>query len=262
MSATAEHGKHGQGSGLAKALDLGPRELVSLVGAGGKTTLMQTLAAELCGRPARVITTTTTRIYRPQSPLHLEADPDRMLKWLADQADPGVCHCLGAGLEQGGDMLKVVGLDRRTVDGIWEQGLVDYLLVEADGAGELPIKAPRAHEPVIPGQSTMVVGVMGLSAVSKPMGPERVFALDEFCLLTRAVPGQELEPCHLAKLITHPQGLFKGAPPAARRVVLLNQADVLESKEVGREIASLVQTSPDGPGIILASLQQGWWERV
>src|SRR5437868_15433333 len=51
---------------LSDLLDLPPRPLISIVGAGGKTTTMYTLASELAQRGKRVITTTTTNIYFPK----------------------------------------------------------------------------------------------------------------------------------------------------------------------------------------------------
>ena len=50
---------------LIEALALGSRELISLVGAGGKTTLMFALAEELRILNRRVVTTTTTKIVPP-----------------------------------------------------------------------------------------------------------------------------------------------------------------------------------------------------
>ena len=51
---------------LSDLLDLPLRPLISIVGAGGKTTTMYTLASELAQRGKRVITTTTTNIYFPK----------------------------------------------------------------------------------------------------------------------------------------------------------------------------------------------------
>ncbi len=42
------------------------RELITLVGAGGKTTLMFALARELLTGHKKIITTTTTKIYPPE----------------------------------------------------------------------------------------------------------------------------------------------------------------------------------------------------
>ena len=50
---------------LIDALSLNNREIIALVGGGGKTTLMFALARELSSQGHRVITTTTTKIMEP-----------------------------------------------------------------------------------------------------------------------------------------------------------------------------------------------------
>jgi len=52
---------------LSEALGLQRREMISLTGAGGKTTLMFRLAKELSLAGKKVITTTTTNILKQQS---------------------------------------------------------------------------------------------------------------------------------------------------------------------------------------------------
>ena len=58
--------------------------------------------------------------------------------------------------------------------------LADYVLVEADGAKKLPLKAHAEHEPVIPacaGRTVCVVGVDGLGApVSQTCHRPQIFA--------------------------------------------------------------------------------------
>ncbi len=51
---------------LCDLIDLPAHPLISIVGAGGKTTTMYTLASELAQRGSRVITTTTTQIFFPE----------------------------------------------------------------------------------------------------------------------------------------------------------------------------------------------------
>src|ERR1017187_6974379 len=51
---------------LSDLITLPPHPLISIVGAGGKTTTMYTLASELAERGNRVVTTTTTNIYFPR----------------------------------------------------------------------------------------------------------------------------------------------------------------------------------------------------
>ena len=52
---------------LSNLIYLPAQPLISLVGAGGKTTTMYTLARELARAGQRVVTTTTTQIFRPTS---------------------------------------------------------------------------------------------------------------------------------------------------------------------------------------------------
>ena len=52
---------------LAEALGLGNREHIALVGAGGKTTLMFTLAKELVRKGNTVLTGTTTKVWQEQA---------------------------------------------------------------------------------------------------------------------------------------------------------------------------------------------------
>ncbi len=51
---------------LCDLIDLPAHPLISIVGAGGKTTTMYTLASELAQRGGGVITTTTTQIFFPE----------------------------------------------------------------------------------------------------------------------------------------------------------------------------------------------------
>jgi probable selenium-dependent hydroxylase accessory protein YqeC len=43
--------------------------------------------------------------------------------------------------------------------------------------------------------------------------------------MTGAMIGDVLTPEHIALVLAHPLGVFKGAPRRARRIVVLNQAD-------------------------------------
>src|SRR5947209_7985805 len=51
---------------LSDLIDLPASPLVAIIGAGGKTTTMYTLAKELAQRGKHVITTTTTQIFYPE----------------------------------------------------------------------------------------------------------------------------------------------------------------------------------------------------
>jgi len=47
--------------------------------------------------------------------------------------------------------------------------LADYVLVEADGSAQRPLKAHAAHEPVIPAEAEQTICVVGASGFGRPI---------------------------------------------------------------------------------------------
>ena len=131
---------------LADRLGLGNRELVSLVGGGGKSSLLFALGNELAAAGRRVILTTTTKMGWEQA----LAAPT--ICWSADTAcavealdRPGVVMLLTAG-----DGHKVTGPPPEIVDRLFAESNADFVIVEADGSKGKPLKAPASFEPVVP----------------------------------------------------------------------------------------------------------------
>ena len=75
---------------LRDALEIHPKEIISLVGAGGKTALMFALARELATHKKVVITTTTTKIFPPapsDTPfLFLSRDEEEIVAYIIKDA--------------------------------------------------------------------------------------------------------------------------------------------------------------------------------
>jgi probable selenium-dependent hydroxylase accessory protein YqeC len=100
-----------------------------------------------------------------------------------------------------------------------------YVLVEADGANHRSIKAPEDHEPVVSPSTGAVIGVVGLDCLGRPMDGATVHRPERFQAVTGCPMGAPIRPAHIAVLARAREGLFKGAPPGARRILLLNKAD-------------------------------------
>ena len=136
--------------------------ILSIIGAGGKTTALLALARVLTGQ--RVLLTTSTHIYPvapPQSrALLIDPEADELLDALAA---PGI---VCAGTDAGAGKLGALApaLFRQAVQA------ADITLCEADGAHHLPLKLHRADEPVVPLDSARCVVVAGLSAWGRPVG--------------------------------------------------------------------------------------------
>ncbi len=182
---------------FSKALDILPG-ITSVIGSGGKTTLLRTLAAELSDLGPVLLTTTTHFLPFPEYPLidtaSLEEDnafgPKDEATLLArvlreSEALLTRGHRIAVlGSHMPPDTEKAAGLlsNRPTAQKLEAPALSDfrpllklfpYILVEADGSRRLPLKAHAAHEPVIPLGSQKSILMVGASGIGRP--------LDEVC---------------------------------------------------------------------------------
>jgi len=223
--------------GLAEGLDLGAQEVVALVGGGGKTTLMFSLARELQRRGARVITTTTTKIFEPP--------PWQTSCLILQEQGEGLLRRVEEGLKRWGHVTvargrlpaegKLLGIGPEMVGQLSE--LADYVIVEADGSKGRPLKAPAPHEPVVPGATTLFVVVVGADGLGRPLSEEWVFRSELAARLLGAREGDFLPSDAVAELILHPQGLMKGRPPGARALVFVNKVETSDRLKGARELA-------------------------
>ena len=202
---------------LAELLGVRPG-VISVVGSGGKTSLLAALAREL---PGTVVLTTTTHILPfPDMPLVTSADADDVRAALAGSR----VACVGSRAEKNGKLVvPLLGIDALA-------SLADYVLVEADGARRLPLKAHAPWEPVVPACSGRTILVLGASGLGHPVR-EKVHRPELFCELTGCAPDDLATPELVARAAN---------AEALADVALVNQADV--APERARELAVLLAT--------------------
>ena len=151
---------------LAQAFGLTRKspQMVAFTGAGGKTSLLFALAGSL---PGKIVITTTTRMAREQIQFAAESIPAAVSRYpsIGCIACTRVSAIVGPDVEED----KVGGVDLQVPGQLLAQPDVSYVLVEADGARMLPLKAPAAHEPALPPQADLVVPVAGIDALGKPI---------------------------------------------------------------------------------------------
>ena len=133
---------------------------VSVVGGGGKTTVIRRLMDEYRNAGIPCAVSTTTHIQKCDAGYFLGKPSVEMFRQI---------------------MIKygVVWMGRETTDGKLASFQEEYLkeisrepgvlLLEADGAKRLPVKTPAEHEPVICEQTDIVLNVYGMSAVGKKL---------------------------------------------------------------------------------------------
>jgi probable selenium-dependent hydroxylase accessory protein YqeC len=112
--------------------------------------------------------------------------------------------------------------------------------VEADGAAGKPLKAPAAHEPVIPAYTTRLVGMVGLNGVGQPLTERLVFRHEHFARLTGLRLGSNVSDSAIADVLVRDDGLFKGFCPEVTRIAFFNQADVRANFSAGQRIGRIL----------------------
>jgi len=207
---------------LTTALDLKQNNrktrMISIVGGGGKTSTLFTLAYELAGEGEKVLITTTTAMYNPTG----ISNPNIFV--LGD-------HVTAEG--------KLKGISKEAAERIHTDNEYAYILVEADGSKGRPIKAPAEHEPVIPDTTDILIGVIGMDAFGKEVTEVNVHRPEILSALTNPVNGIVDEEV-LIKLACHPQGLFKNCPASAGKVLLLNKVFNDRTKEIAIKVGDTI----------------------
>ncbi len=228
---------------LQEALCLGDRGVVSLVGAGGKSSLMYSLARELVAAGKRVLTTTTTKIFMPSS----VESPVTILSKIPEEIIEKAEILLGENshLTVGSEYLqihdKLNGLEPSVIEYIRHANLFDFIIIEADGADRKSLKACASHEPVVPLFSDYIVALVGLDVVAKPLAEEWVFRPTIFSRITGLKLMQSVTESAIASLMLHDMSSIIATGPRSKKIAFLNKADNLKALKAGERIAAFLQ---------------------
>jgi len=234
---------------ISKALNLKERAFISLVGAGGKSSLFALLAQELSQQKKKIILTTTTHMFTWQLNPFVKTEnliefndemimEDNIKKYFHQNKSGEIVLIHHRIKEKEGE--KVSGPPPLYLDKWWGDKLADYFLVEADGARRKPIKAPASHEPVIPDSTTDLIGVIGIEAIGLPLEENNVFRPHIFSQLTGIKLGEKISLDAITNLIYHPQGLFKNVPLHSKCHLFINKVDNEIREKLAEELVTKI----------------------
>lgn len=188
------------------------KHIVSLVGAGGKTTVMYQLAEHFANLGKKVLVTTTTHIFQPN---------DNFAKSIAEVEtfwETGSYAVVGSVEVSSG---KLVKLPEEVLKNY--SSLADLVLVEADGAKHFPCKAPAENEPVLLPESDVIIAVMGLDALHQPI-KKVCFRLEKVMEVLDVTFEHCLTEEDAVKLLLSEQGAFKNVGQR-NYFIVLNKCD-------------------------------------
>ena len=218
--------------------------VISIVGAGGKTSTMYDLAEELAAKGARILITTSTHIAKPEQ-YRTEVIPKL--------ADLDAASYAGA-LRNPGGFILAAGKQAENPDHAWKLAMpedlgeervmkrllsqFDVILIEADGAKRLPLKVPSDTEPVLIPQTGLIIACVGLTACGKQFGDSCFrFASHGSWLHKEAQDAIAAEDMTL--LLMDERGSRKGVDGRYYRI-LLNQADTKTEQKLSEKVASML----------------------
>ncbi|MBC8264532.1 MAG: molybdenum cofactor cytidylyltransferase [Anaerolineales bacterium] len=257
---------------LHQALEVKVNDVISFVGAGGKTTAALRLMEELAGIQRRVVFTTTTKILEPiprGNEYLLLADEEEALAQVPELLTRYPKVFLAQRRLEEVDLTalgesdrdypmrpnKVEGVRLSVVDHLAQRLSKTVILIEADGARHRALKAPAAYEPVVPASTTILVPMADLTVLGKPLTEKHVHRPELVADLTGAAIGELVTVEMVATVLSHPQGGLKGLPEQARAIPILNQMEQARPLDEACEIAHLVLRNERIERVIIASLR-------
>lgn len=220
---------------LAEAFCIGGRAVISLVGGGGKTTLLYALGRELTAAGSGVILTTTTKIREPAPspylPRFISHDLGAIGRWVRENLNRQQPLLIARARLPGG---KLEGILPGWLEEIAAIGGVSHIVNEADGSAGRPLKAPRPGEPVVPENTTLLVPVIGIDGMGCPLTEETVFRSALAARLLDLPMGSRVTEEAIARLV---MASVEAGPAGAHIVPLVNKVDIPGSLGQARRLA-------------------------
>jgi probable selenium-dependent hydroxylase accessory protein YqeC len=235
---------------LSALLGISTGSIVSVIGCGGKTSLIELLADE--NRDKKVLVSPTTQIF----PMHSDGVVlcDTLESSIEHVPQAGV-QCLGVVNKRNG---KLEALPKYVLAAL--ATLYDIVLMEADGSRGLPCKGWLKDEPVIPFFTTHTVGVVSLCAMGKPATKEFVHHLPEFLSLTGLTEGDIITEQAIADMICAPFGMFKNS--VGRNYLMVNEVEDDGAEKHAMVILEKIKDKypKQFSGLIYGSVHRNLWE--
>ncbi|OQY01526.1 MAG: hypothetical protein B6I26_04145 [Desulfobacteraceae bacterium 4572_130] len=211
---------------LIEILKLKKHGVISLIGAGGKTTLMFRLARELGCLNKKILTTTTTKIFKPmphQSPKTIISNSlEEIINKSKNILKKIPCFTLGAKHLPLG---KLKGLHPNLINQLWKSSIFDWIIIEADGASQKSLKACNSKEPVVPSVTTHLISMTGLDIMGKKLNEKSVLRSNLFSSISGLPINADITSHSIAKVLIHDIKKIKCLKNNLIKHIFLNKAD-------------------------------------
>lgn len=230
---------------LSSIFNIKKGDIVSIVGSGGKTTLMFQLAHELKNK-YKVLVTTSTKIFMPKEEYKIYTSIESFTKKIYNNKNNIYIIAKDFNIEDN----KLIGINNEELDIL--KGFFDIILIEADGSRGLPLKGWKEHEPVILNASNKTIGIIPTYLINKRIIANFVHNFDEFNILTDNSKYFDFKT--ISKICTNKNGLFKNSKGCL--YLFLNQTDTEEDIKNSKEFSAYIKKHNNNFKICCGSLKK------
>lgn len=206
---------------LEKILKIKKNDVISITGSGGKTSLMFYLA-NILKKKGSVLITTSTKIKVPE-----KDQVDEIFLSFDDYVKKDFKNkIVGIGQKlEGINKLKSIGENNlKTIAKDF-----DYIIIEADGCRNLPLKFWKEYEPVVYDFTDKLIGIFSIKVYGKEISSDFIYNFDEF---RENIKSDLVDEEVFEKLIK--SGIFGNF--CGEKFVFFNQADRLFEKNQAKGV--------------------------
>lgn len=214
---------------LEEIFNINKGDVVSIVGSGGKTSLLFNLAKELKIK-YKVLVSTSAKIFLPSDDcydfLYLNLD-----SYFNNKSNNSVGITVVA-KDINKKTNKLIGIDDKDLDILIMD--FDVILLEADGSKMLPIKGWKNHEPPVLSKTTKTIGVFPVNLINKKIDKKFIYGFHEFNILTDN--SEYINFRAIGKICSKKNGIFKNSNGFL--YLFLNKADTVEEISISEELSN------------------------
>lgn len=227
-------------------------DVVSIVGSGGKTSLMFKLALEL-KKDYRVLVTTSTNIIKPfpDEYNYLYTNIDSYLNSI--KSDKNGVTIISNGVNEKTN--KLIGINDSDLNLLIRY--FDIVILEADGSKGLPIKGWKSNEPPVLEKTNKTIGVLPADFINKKAEKDFIYGFEEFNKLTDKSQYINFET--ISKICSDKDGIFKNSKGSLHLFFnkAENNAEIELTRKLIRHLKEFVVNKPFSFKVCFGSLKTG-----
>ncbi len=225
-------------------LQLNKNEIISVVGAGGKTSLINYIANRYRYNK-KVLMTTTTKIYIPNKDLYDD------MYMVGEKAGITISKRVGTTVV-GKHIIeeKIIGVNFEDLKKLIPN--FDLILIESDGSRRKKLKGWNNKEPVVYYNSTKTIGVLDITSYGISINNNNIHRLEELKKITD-IDNIKININNLVDVVLNKNGLFKNS--YGEKILFINKVENKENEEAAKILIQKINEHKHKLSIVYGSIK-------